>query len=405
MRELFQQIKQHKFGGIPLVPRPTLRILFLAVNPKDTQRLRLDEEIRDIDDALYRSNLRDKFYIEQQWAVRMDDLQGFLLRYKPDIVHFSGHGSSASEIILEDNTGNSYSVTPHALSRVFSLLKDNIRCVLLNACYSQQQAQAIAQHIDCVVGMTKAIGDAAAIDFARAFYQALGYGRSAKTAFDLGCAQIDLANLNEQDTPKLLASKCNPADLRFVENTPVDEVGKSGYMTTGNQGLGGIHAKRIRADNVVSGVQMQGGEPQQAAAMVSLAQAIRGGEIRANEITAGNLVSGLQYIADPAQATPEQLRQEITALRPQVKQAVAHQEIADSGEAEDVQQGLAEAEQELAKLQPNGQRVIRKLDEVNTILTRSAKIAQTTSKTRALVIQLAPVAATLWQVAQRLFGL
>lgn len=176
-------------------------------------------------------------------------------------------------------------------------------------------------------------------------------------------------------------------------------------MTTNNQEPEGIRAKRIQAENVVSGVQMQGGDPQQAAALISLAQAIRRGEISADDIVARNLVSGLQYIADPAQASTEDFRRELTALRSKVEQATATQEIPDAADAEDVKESLASAEVELAKSQPNGQRVLRKLDEVNTILTKSAQAAEATGKIGALVIQLAPVAATLWQVAQRLFGL
>ena len=74
----------------------------------------------------------------------------------------------------------------------------------------------IAKHIDCVIGMSKAIDDEAAINFAVAFYQALGYGKDVKTAFDLGCVQIDLQSLNEQDTPQLLATKCDPEEIAFV---------------------------------------------------------------------------------------------------------------------------------------------------------------------------------------------
>jgi hypothetical protein len=96
------------------------------------------------------------------------------------------------------------------------VLKDNIKCVVLNACYSEGQAQAIAEHIDCVVGMSSTIGDRAAISFAAAFYQALGYGKDVKTAFELGCVQIDIENLNEQDTPKLLAKRVSPRDICFV---------------------------------------------------------------------------------------------------------------------------------------------------------------------------------------------
>jgi len=193
-----------------------IKILFLAANPQDSVRLRLDEEIRGIKQALLQAEFRDKFAIEQEWAVRVTDLQGHLLRHQPDIIHFSGHGSAASEIILEDKTGESQTVPTRALEQLFAVLKDNIRCVVLNACYSERQAQAIAKHIDCVIGMSKAIGDEAAINFAVSFYQALGYGKNVKTAFDLGCVQIDMQSLNEQDTPKLLATKCDPKEIVFV---------------------------------------------------------------------------------------------------------------------------------------------------------------------------------------------
>jgi hypothetical protein len=193
-----------------------IKILFLAANPQDTDRLRLDEEIRGIKHALLQAEFRDKFDIEQEWAVRVTDLQGHLLRHQPDIVHFSDHGREASEIILEDKTGESQIVPTRALEQLFAVLKDNIRCVVLNACYSERQAQAIAKHIDCVIGMSKAIGDEAAINFSVAFYQALGFGRNVQTAFDLGCVQIDMQNLNEQDTPQLLATKCNPEEIVFA---------------------------------------------------------------------------------------------------------------------------------------------------------------------------------------------
>lgn len=192
-----------------------VKVLFLAANPVDTAQLRLDEEIRAIDLILRQTEFRDRFDIRQHWAVRVIDLQGYLLRHKPDIVHFSGHGSKLSEIILVDSYGSSRPVPTRALSNLFAVLKDNIRCVVLNACYSEKQAQAIAEHIDCVVGMSKAVEDKSAISFAAAFYQALGYGKSISQAFDLGCIQIDLEGLNEQETPKLLCRELNPSQISF----------------------------------------------------------------------------------------------------------------------------------------------------------------------------------------------
>ena len=199
-------------------PRETpIRILFLAANPDGTSKLRLDEEAREIDDALLqKAEFRDKFEIVQQWAVRVSDLQSHLLRFQPDIVHFSGHGSSSNEIILEDANGMCRPVSKRALGQLFSVLKDNIRCVVLNACYSEPQAQAIAEYIECVIGMSKAIGDASAISFAKSFYQALGYGRSVDSAFKLGIGQIDLENLEEQYVPQLIAIKADPKEVLFV---------------------------------------------------------------------------------------------------------------------------------------------------------------------------------------------
>ena len=179
---------------------------------------------------------------------------------------------------------------------------------------------------------------------------------------------------------------------------------KKRAMTTNSNEQGGIYAKHIEAENVVSGAQIQGGDAQTASALLQLAQAIQRGEISAEEIKARNLVSGLQYIADSAQASVEDLRRELLALRTQLEQAVTSQEFSDPDDAEDAQESLTTAETELAKPQPNGNRVLRKLDELSQIITRSAETADAAGKLGALVIQLAPLAATLWQVAQHFFG-
>jgi hypothetical protein len=201
-------------------PANVTKILFLSANPDQTIRLRLDAEMHAIDQALQSTPLRDRFDLKQQWAVRYGDLQGLLLRHRPHLLHFSGHGTTADEIILEDDAGNSHPVAAQALSQLFSLLKEQIRCVLLNACYSEQQAKSIAQHIDAVVGVSSAISDTASIHFAASFYQALGFGRSVKAAFDLGCSQIDLANLEEQDKPRLFALRVDPAQLFLTGEPP-----------------------------------------------------------------------------------------------------------------------------------------------------------------------------------------
>jgi CHAT domain-containing protein len=183
---------------------PIKKILILAANPKDTSRLRLDQELRDIAEGLQRAQKRDQFNLVQQLAVRPRDIQRAMLDNNPQIVHFSGHGSEDEGLVFEDETGESKLVSKAALAGLFKLFADQIECVVLNGCYSVMQAEAIAQHINYVVGMSKAIGDQAAIEFAVGFYDALGAGRSIEFAYKLGCSAIQIAGIEEHLTPVLL---------------------------------------------------------------------------------------------------------------------------------------------------------------------------------------------------------
>lgn len=118
-------------------------ILFFAANHKDTNRLRLDQEIRQIQSSLRTSSNRANIDFRQQMAARPDDLRQALLREKPQIVHFSGHGETEG-ILLENDAGMAHLVSPDALAELFGLVAKTapIQCVALNACYSEAQAEA-----------------------------------------------------------------------------------------------------------------------------------------------------------------------------------------------------------------------------------------------------------------------
>ncbi|MEM1394356.1 MAG: CHAT domain-containing protein [Cyanobacteria bacterium P01_H01_bin.150] len=178
------------------------KILIFAANPTDTKKLRLDEEVREIDASLRGGKHREKFQIISKWAVRVEDLRRGLLDYEPQIVHFSGHGSGTQGLAFENNSGQMQLVSAQALAGLFKQFPE-IECVVLNACYSEVQAEAIHQHIDCVIGMNLAIGDNAAIKFAVGFYDGLGAGRDYQESFELGCNAIDLQNIPESQTPQI----------------------------------------------------------------------------------------------------------------------------------------------------------------------------------------------------------
>jgi len=195
-----------------------IKILFVSANPAGTQQLKLDEEAREIEAKIRAAEHRDSLELITKWAVRPDDLLQSLNQHRPHIAHFSGHGSPTEEIVLLDKLGKPKPVSKEALVHLFRALKDNIRVVVLNACFSEPQAEAITGEIDCAIGMMREIGDDAAITFAASFYRAIGFGRSIKEAFDQGIAALHLDGSLEGKTPVLLSGKNTAPDKVFLTN-------------------------------------------------------------------------------------------------------------------------------------------------------------------------------------------
>ena len=192
-------------------------VLLLAANPQNTSRLRLDEEVREIHAGLQRSRKRDNIILKQQWAIRSRDVYRALLDFRPQIVHFCGHGTKNGGLALEDEAGKIQLVNAEALASLFQLFSDRVECVLLNACYSETQAQAIARHVDYAIGMNQKIGDKAAISFVVGFYDAVGAGESFDFAYQLGCRAIQMAGIPEQLTP--IIKKNDEPNRRTVRTT------------------------------------------------------------------------------------------------------------------------------------------------------------------------------------------
>ena len=183
------------------------KILFLSANPNGMTQLALDRECRSITQKIEGADHGDSLELITRWAVRTEDLIQHLHKHRPQVVHFSGHGTPSDEILLLDGQGNPKAVSAPALKQVFTAFKDNVRVVVLNACFSKPQAEAIVEIVDCAIGMNKKISDVAAIAFASAFYQAIGFGRSAKDAFELGKAAIMLEEIPEELTPELMCKE------------------------------------------------------------------------------------------------------------------------------------------------------------------------------------------------------
>ena len=93
-------------------------------------------------------------------------------------------------------------VSTAALEETFGAAGGSVKLVILNACYSEPQAEALLAHVDCVVGMGS-IRDEAARSFAIGFYGGLGECASIVAAYKQGRAAISLEGLRDGEVPQL----------------------------------------------------------------------------------------------------------------------------------------------------------------------------------------------------------
>lgn len=180
-----------------------ITVLLFATNPRGTSQLRLDEEVRSIQETIRKSEHRDSIVFESRWAVRPLDILQAINELNPDVVHFSGHGAESGELVLENADASAKMVTKEAITQTIMTTSDKIHLLFFNACFSFEQAEAVTQYVDAAIGMATSIGDAAAVAFAAQFYSSLGFGFPIQKAFEQAKGALMLENPTEQDTPKL----------------------------------------------------------------------------------------------------------------------------------------------------------------------------------------------------------
>lgn len=190
----------------PASPAPAgpekVRILFVAAN-STTRPLDLELEISRIESNLRMGKEGERLELRLVLAATVDRFMDAMLADSPAIVHFSGHGKTTG-IIMRDEVGEPRLVPGEALASLFQLFRDNIRCVVLNSCFSLDQARAIRRYVPHVVGMSNRILDHAALAFSTGFYKAIGAGRDVEFAFEMGKTRVQMEAAGGEELMVLL---------------------------------------------------------------------------------------------------------------------------------------------------------------------------------------------------------
>jgi hypothetical protein len=185
-------------------------ILVLIAEPHTSPRTEPGPEVKAIRICVERAEHREHFCDAVELAVTPGSLVYLLTKYRPRILHFSGHGARGGKLVLENEQGEGVPVDPLLLSRLFRAHNEaqeeenKLRCVVLNACFSAEQAAAIALHVDCVLGTTGTVHNDTALAFAEGFYTALTAGHSVAVAAEMARVQANLKGMPSPDDLQLL---------------------------------------------------------------------------------------------------------------------------------------------------------------------------------------------------------
>jgi CHAT domain-containing protein len=200
--EVIHQQIQGDISDLKNVPEK-INILFITSSPEDQTRLNPDEEVREIEDKIRKSEYRDSISFVTRWAARPLDTLQAINEIKPTIIHFSGHGSEDSELAFQDDYGNTKLVSKEGIVQTIATATEDVKMIFFSSCFTHQQAKEIVKHVDASIGMINEIGDDSARIFAAYFYSSIGFGHSIAKSFKQAKAALMLEGIPEENIPEL----------------------------------------------------------------------------------------------------------------------------------------------------------------------------------------------------------
>ncbi len=199
-----------------------LRVLFLGAASEGD--LRIDREIKRIENAVRASTHRDLVEVHPIMAATQSDVLDGLARIRPHVVHFSGH-SNEDFLLFDrdvDERNEGESLSAELFARAIGAVDDPPILVVLNSCKSAAQLDGLVETaVPFAIGMSDSIGNGDAIGFASRFYACLAEGQSIIASYELATIDMEMLGLPDADLPTMqTASNADPGQARLVVPPP-----------------------------------------------------------------------------------------------------------------------------------------------------------------------------------------
>lgn len=217
-----ESVVDHALRELRAPKAEKLRVLLLGASSAGD--LRVGREQKRIRAAVESALHRDMIELDVRPAATTEDLLDGISKFRPHVVHFSGHGD-VDLIELEherDDPHEGHVVTARAFSRAVAATDDPPLLVLLNACNSAGQIDDLVESVvPFAIGMADEIDDGDAITYAAQFYASVANGQSIQSAHLAGQAALELAGLEGAELPTLAsAPDVDPAATILVQPAP-----------------------------------------------------------------------------------------------------------------------------------------------------------------------------------------
>jgi hypothetical protein len=187
-------------------PKPeVLRVLLIGASGDG--ELRVAREQSRIRAAVERALHRQLIAIDARPAATIADLMDGVVRFRPHVIHFAGHGDEqlvAFEQDIDARHDTPVLVSAEAFAQALAATDEPPLLVMLNSCGSAAHIEPLVATVTpFAIGMADEIDDGDAITYATQFYASVANGQSVLAAHDAGKAMLAVSGLPGQDLPTL----------------------------------------------------------------------------------------------------------------------------------------------------------------------------------------------------------
>jgi hypothetical protein len=183
-----------------------LKIALLVTNPDSRSSLQTGVEARYIDEGIRIESKTGEVDLKVALAPTLDTLLDILNSYRPDVVHFSGHGGGQTLLFDNEKAGDDGGTVLDfdMIARVVGATSAAPKLLVLVACDTVNGAARFLDSVPAVIAMADTIDDEAACEFSARFYRSLSAGATIANSLEQAKLILESKGYSDANLPTLV---------------------------------------------------------------------------------------------------------------------------------------------------------------------------------------------------------